>query len=892
MLSKRELKIDLTSLETESTGLTSENALLSSGVMPGLNDRLVRNTQFSSASSSLTSSVTNATRGADFNGDGKSDILWRNYATGENSVWLMNGTNLTSGVSLTSVSDLNWRIEGTGDFNSDGKTDLIWRNYATGENSVWLMNGTNLTSGVSLTSVSDLNWRIEGTGDFNSDGKSDIVWRNYATGQNSVWLMDGINLTSGELLTSVGELNWRIEGTGDFNSDGKTDLIWRNYATGQNSVWLMNGTNLTSGELLSPVGDLNWYVSGTGDFNSDGKSDIVWRNYATGQNSVWLMNGTSLTSGVALATSVSDSNWQIALNDRGTQSPPRRSGGADFNGDGKSDILWRNYATGENSVWLMDGTNLTSGVSLTRVDDLNWRISGTGDFNSDGKTDLIWRNYATGQNSVWLMDGTRLISGELLTSVGELNWRIEGTGDFNSDGKTDIVWRNYATGENSVWLMNGTSLTSGELLTPVGDLNWHVGGTGDFNSDGKTDIVWRNYATGENSVWLMNGTNFASGLSLTTVGDLNWQIALNDLATLSGQPSPTTPSGREPGNTLGTAEVQSAAVFSRNEQVSNADRDDFYRFTLSQSGIFTANLTGLSGDADARLIQDSNNNGAIDTGEILAWQWERGTGSESLRRFLGAGNYFLQVNSYNNQTANYNLGTNFTSAASDNLKFSIQVNFGQGTESLNDTLRNAVQDAARIWERVISYSTFSASQNLTINVTGSDQGGYVNGSAVLASAGPETGAYDLNRRLMPTTGVAFINTNSEVLSSLTSNPGFLRGVMAHEFGHVLGIGTLWENNGRNFVNRTDATYNANTYAGWAYGDLRRTYTPTAVPVTTNAGAGSDYSHWREQVFDTELMTHQAESSGTSMPLSQLTIATLRDIGWNVNYGPADAYSVA
>jgi len=29
----------------------------------------------------------------DFNGDGRADILWRNSSTGENYVWLMNGTH-------------------------------------------------------------------------------------------------------------------------------------------------------------------------------------------------------------------------------------------------------------------------------------------------------------------------------------------------------------------------------------------------------------------------------------------------------------------------------------------------------------------------------------------------------------------------------------------------------------------------------------------------------------------------------------------------------------------------------------------------------------------------------------------------------------------------------
>jgi hypothetical protein len=72
----------------------------------------------------------------------------------------MNGTDLSEGVFITPVADLNWDIGGTGDFDSDGQTDILWRNGATGENAVWLMNGTNLTQGVLTTPVADLNWQI------------------------------------------------------------------------------------------------------------------------------------------------------------------------------------------------------------------------------------------------------------------------------------------------------------------------------------------------------------------------------------------------------------------------------------------------------------------------------------------------------------------------------------------------------------------------------------------------------------------------------------------------------------------------------------------------------------------------------------------------------------
>ena len=32
------------------------------------------------------------------------------------------------------------------------------------------------------------------------------------------------------------------------------------------------------------MADLNWQVAGTGDFDGDGKSDIFWRNTSTGEN--------------------------------------------------------------------------------------------------------------------------------------------------------------------------------------------------------------------------------------------------------------------------------------------------------------------------------------------------------------------------------------------------------------------------------------------------------------------------------------------------------------------------------------------------------------------------------------------------------------------------------
>jgi hypothetical protein len=222
----------------------------------------------------------------DFNGDGKSDILWRN-SDGTVGMWLMNGTQFTP--SSFGVLPLSWTIVGTGDFNGDGKGDILWRN-ADGTVGLWLMNGTQILS-TSSFGILPTSWTIAGTGDFNGDGKWDILWRN-ADGAVGLWLMNGTQILS---TTSFGILptSWTIVGTGDFNGDGKTDILWRN-ADGTVGLWLMNGTQIVSTTSFGVL-PASWSIFETGDFNGDGKSDILWRE-AGGTVGLWFMNGTQILS--------------------------------------------------------------------------------------------------------------------------------------------------------------------------------------------------------------------------------------------------------------------------------------------------------------------------------------------------------------------------------------------------------------------------------------------------------------------------------------------------------------------------------------------------------------------------------------------------------------------
>src|SRR5438552_11206653 len=168
------------------------------------------------------------------------------------------------------------------------------------------------------------------------------------------------------------------------------------------------------------------------------------------------------------------------------------------------------------------------------------------DFDGDCKSDVLWRNSATGEDYLWLMNGQTIASGGFLTTVGDPAWQIQATGDFDGDGKADILWRNAVTGENYIWLMNGLTIASGGLVTVVADPAWQVQAVGDFDGDGKADILWRNTVTGEDYIYLMNGSVIASEGFLDTVGGPYWMPkSATTLANEAGLDTiaPSTPAG-------------------------------------------------------------------------------------------------------------------------------------------------------------------------------------------------------------------------------------------------------------------------------------------------------------------------------------------------------------
>jgi FG-GAP-like repeat len=286
----------------------------------------------------------------DLNGDGMSDIVWRD-SSGDVAVWLMNGNQLLQGGGLGNADPSVWKIVGQRDFNGDGKADLLW-NDTSGNVAIWLMNGVQVPQYASVSSAPG--WTVVGTGDFNGDGKGDILFED-ASGHLAIWLMNGTQISQAG---GIGTLpsGWKVVGTGDFNGDGKADILFE-YTSGALAIWFMNGTQVSQ-YGNAPGATAVWTVVGTSDFNGDGYSDILWRDNSNNL-AVWLMQSTSVLQAGAVGNV--GSTWNVA--DTG-----------DFNGDGNSDILWRD-TSGNVAMWYMNGIAVSQYLGASSAP-LAWTIQG------------------------------------------------------------------------------------------------------------------------------------------------------------------------------------------------------------------------------------------------------------------------------------------------------------------------------------------------------------------------------------------------------------------------------------------------------------------------------------------------------------------------------------
>ena len=360
---------------------------------------------------------------------------------------------ITSGSSGNGTGTVNYTVSANTGSQRTGSMTIAGKSFTVTQEGTSVA-GTNLLKNPGFESGSDGNWTEHW----------EIIWQNTQMSHGGNWLawLAGYNYADDYIYQDVSIPSSSTQAYVQFWYRIETEE-WENVAYDMMAVQVRRPSDNALLTTLATLSNLNkstgWVQSAQYDVSSF-KGQTIRLGFYTATDSNLITN-----------FFVDDTTLMVTS---GTTSP---SNPCDFNGDGKTDILWRNKSTGQNVVWLMNGVTWSSSAAL-QVADTNWQIVGTGDFNGDGKTDILWRNKSTGQNVVWLMNGTTYSSYAELMQASDTNWQIVGTGDFNGDGKTDILWRNKSTGQNVVWLMNGVTWSSSaelyRLPIPIGRLSVRV----------------------------------------------------------------------------------------------------------------------------------------------------------------------------------------------------------------------------------------------------------------------------------------------------------------------------------------------------------------------------------------------------------------------------------
>jgi hypothetical protein len=236
--------------------------------------------------------------------------------------------------------------------------------------------------------------------------------------------------------------------------------------------------------------------------------------------------------------------------------------------------------------------------------------------------------------------------------------------------------------------------------------------------------------------------------------------------------------------------------------------------------------------------------------------------------------------------AHASLKKNATAAAIRSA-YNIEVRFLGG---LTTPQKNAFKNAADRWSKVIvgDLPSVMIDGDVIDDLLIVAQGVEIDGPGkILGQAGPthlrpaSAGA----SAFLPAKGLMSFDTAD--LAQMQAD-GTLRDVITHEMGHVIGIGTIWENKrllvGAGSNNPTFKGVNAKR----EFGVLKGTG-PVKVPVENTGGPGTRDGHWRETVFRNELMSGFIAAPGN--PLSKMTVASLQDLGYTVDLSAAEPYAL-
>ena len=452
----------------------------------------------------------------DFNNDQKADVVVANVSPASVAILLGNGAgSFAAPVNIVLGSSSSSAIA-VGYFNNDQNQDLAVAN-SEGTVAILLGTGTGTFTGPTSFTVVD---RVSSmaVSDFNIDGKSDLALVGQSSSQVFISFGNGAGVFSTPAPANVGSEPSSIV-TRDFNNDGKPDLA---IAMIVNMAVLINNGDGTFGAptILSVAGSSPASVV-SADFNHDGEYDL-----AVGHNT-----GVSVRFGNGDGTFDNPTNLSIGLG-------PTWLAAEDLNGDGSADLVVSSYSGGAVSFVLNDG-NGGFKIAPRFTTNSDARSVVAGDFNNDGKTDLAVANTNGNTVSVHLGDGFGGFGPARVISVGAPptffitnNPSSIAAADLNNDNKLDLITANFTGGGVSILTGDGTGDFAAQKIAVPGGGSPRFVTTADFNLDGKADLALTrsgnfNVVTilfGNGNGGFSSQTDFPAAVGIPeklTVGDLN-----------------------------------------------------------------------------------------------------------------------------------------------------------------------------------------------------------------------------------------------------------------------------------------------------------------------------------------------------------------------------------
>jgi len=224
--------------------------------------------------------TSNSIAAADFNGDGKLDIVEACASLGDqpcNLLLIQSGNGDGTFIEFSSVplSFLGSQSMAVGDFNGDGQPDVAVTNSGTNGVNVFLNNGGGL-SAVSAIPATGTGPTSIAAADFNGDGKLDLAVANYGSNNVTILLGNGDGTFTAAASPATGTAPNSVA-VADFNGDGVPDLAVANAGSSNVTILLGNGDG-TFTAAAGPAADTGSTSVVLADFNGDGKEDLVVAN--------------------------------------------------------------------------------------------------------------------------------------------------------------------------------------------------------------------------------------------------------------------------------------------------------------------------------------------------------------------------------------------------------------------------------------------------------------------------------------------------------------------------------------------------------------------------------------------------------------------------------------